>query len=154
VIAVLGLIALSEVLYHYAPGFTAAIGLEPFKIDLGLVAALLTIIGYSLNDTIIIMDRIRENRGKLDYASRNVVNLAINQTISRTVITSGTTLAAIIILYLFGGEGMRAFSFTLLVGVIVGTYSSIAVAAPLVWSSKHDKSERQELAKAASPTSA
>ena len=113
-----------------------------------MIGAFLTIIGYSLNDTIIIMDRIRENRGKLDYASRTVVNLAINQTISRTVITSGTTLAAVIILYIFGGEGVRAFSFTLLVGVIVGTYSSIAVAAPLVWSSKHDRSAKAELAEA------
>ena len=156
VLTAVGLIALAEILYHYpsTEHVARALYILPFKIDLALIAALLTIIGYSLNDTIIIMDRIRENRGKLDYASRNVVNLAINQTISRTVITSGTTLAAIIILYLFGGEGMRAFSFTLLVGVIVGTYSSIAVAAPLVWSSKHDKSERQELAKAASPTSA
>ena len=155
VLTAVGLIALAEILYHYPATESVARSLYilPFKIDLALIAALLTIIGYSLNDTIIIMDRIRENRGKLDYASRNVVNLAINQTISRTVITSGTTLAAIVILYLFGGEGMRAFSFTLLVGVLIGTYSSIAVAAPLVWSSKHDKSEREELAKAASPAS-
>ncbi len=136
VIAVLGLIALSEVLYHYAPGFTAAIGLEPFKIDLGLVAALLTIIGYSLNDTIIILDRVRENRGKLAYASAKVVNLSINQTVSRTIITSGTTLFAVLILYVEGGQAIRSFSYALLCGVVVGTYSSIAVAAPLVYSKK------------------
>jgi len=136
VIAVLGLIALSEVLYYYAPGFTASIGLEPFKIDLGLVAALLTIIGYSLNDTIIILDRIRENRGKLAYASAKVVNASINQTVSRTIITSGTTLFAVLILYTQGGQAIRSFSYALLCGVIVGTYSSIAVAAPLVYSKK------------------
>jgi len=136
VIAVLGLIALSEVLYHYAPGFTAAIGLQPFKIDLGLVAALLTIIGYSLNDTIIILDRIRENRGKLAYASAKVVNLSINQTVSRTIITSGTTFVAVLILYIEGGQAIRSFSYALLCGVVVCTYSSVAVAAPLVYSKK------------------
>jgi len=147
VIAVLGLIALSEVLYHYAPGFTAAIGLEPFKIDLGLVAALLTIIGYSLNDTIIILDRVRENRGKLAYASAKVVNTSINQTVSRTIVTSGTTFIAILILYLYGGQAIRSFSYALLCGVIVGTYSSIAVAAPLVYSKKSDRrSGSKELA--------
>ena len=148
VLTAIGLIALAEIMYHYptTSDIARSLYILPFKIDLALIAALLTIIGYSLNDTIIIMDRIRENRGKLDYASRSVVNLAINQTISRTVITSGTTLAAVIILYIVGGEGVRAFSFTLLVGVIVGTYSSIAVAAPLVWSSKHDRTAKAELA--------
>ncbi|MEN0019454.1 MAG: protein translocase subunit SecDF, partial [Planctomycetota bacterium] len=94
------------------------------------------IIGYSLNDTIIVMDRIRENRGRLPYATDKVVNLSINQTISRTVITSGTTLLALMILYTSGGEGVRGFAYAMLIGVGIGTYSSIAVAAPLVWSSK------------------
>ncbi|MEM7622032.1 MAG: protein translocase subunit SecD [Planctomycetota bacterium] len=138
VMIMIGLIALAEILYDFDGTATLAqsVGVQPFKIDLNLVAAILTIIGYSLNDTIIIMDRIRENRGKLPYASREVINLSINQTISRTVITSGTTFIATLILYLFGGEGVRAFSYALLAGVIVGTYSSIAVAAPLVWSRK------------------
>ena len=140
VLVAIGLIALAEILYEHESTAEIArqLNILPFKIDLSLVAALLTIIGYSLNDTIIIMDRIRENRGKLDYASRRVVNLSINQTVSRTVITSGTTLLAILILYVTGGEGVRAFSFALLVGVGVGTYSSVAVAAPLVWSGKKD----------------
>ncbi|MEZ6317658.1 MAG: protein translocase subunit SecF [Phycisphaerales bacterium] len=144
VLTAIGLIALAEIIYenHFLESFAAAIGIEPFKIDLNLVAALLTIVGYSLNDTIIIMDRIRENRGKLPYASRETINLAINQTVSRTLITSGTTLIAVLILYIFGGAGVRAFSYALLVGVIVGTYSSIAVASPLVWSGKSDKSYR------------
>lgn len=139
----LGLIALAEIIYdyHVAEPVARALLIEPFKIDLNLVAALLTIIGYSLNDTIIIMDRIRENRGKLSYVTRDVVNLSINQTISRTVITSGTTLLAVLILYIEGGAGVRAFSYTLLVGVVFGTYSSIAIASPLVWSRKHDRSK-------------
>ncbi len=148
VLTAIGLIALAEIVYlNESLGAVAQqLNIMPFKIDLGLIAALLTIIGYSLNDSIIIMDRIRENRGKLDYASRRVVNLSINQTISRTVITSGTTLAAVLILYVAGGEGVRAFSFTLLVGVLVGTYSSIAVAAPFVWSARHDREEKARLA--------
>ncbi len=141
VFVALGLIALAEIIYdfHIAENVARALLIEPFKIDLNLVAALLTIIGYSLNDTIIIMDRIRENRGKLSYVTRDVVNLSINQTISRTVITSGTTLLAVLILYIEGGAGVRAFSFTLLVGVLFGTYSSIAVASPLVWSRRKDR---------------
>lgn len=146
VLAAIGLIAFAEILYDWGPaqGFVTALGIQPFKIDLSLIAALLTIIGYSLNDSIIIMDRIRENRGKLDYASSKVVNLSINQTISRTAITSFTTFFAVAILYFSGGEGVRSFAYALLVGVIFGTYSSIAVAAPLVWSRKKDRSAAVE----------
>jgi len=146
VLIVIGLIALAEIIYDFpaTASIAQSIGVLPFKIDLSLVAAILTIIGYSLNDTIIIMDRIRENRGKLPYASRKVVNLSINQTISRTAITSGTTLIATTILFIFGGEGVRAFSYALMLGIIVGTYSSIAVAAPLVWVAKADRSHRMD----------
>ncbi len=105
---------------------------EDFRIDLGVVAALLTIIGYSLNDTIVILDRIRENRGKLPIPTADIVNRSINQTISRTVLTSTTTLLAVAIMYGAGGSGIRSFSYTLLVGLVVGTYSSVAIAAPLV----------------------
>lgn len=145
VLTVIGLIALAEIVYDWGPSASIArsLGIMPFKIDLNMVAAILTVIGYSLNDSIIIMDRIRENRGKLPYASRDVVNLSINQTISRTLITSGTTLMATLILFLFGGEGVRAFSFALFVGVLVGTYSSIAVGAPLVWSRRRDRTNGQ-----------
>ncbi len=138
VLTVLGLIAMAEIVYdnETLQPIAQAIGIQPFKIDLNLVAAMLTIIGYSLNDTIIIMDRIRENRGKLPYATSTVINDAINQTVSRTVITSGTTLIATLILFIWGGDGVRAFSYALMMGVIVGTYSSIAVASPLVWSRK------------------
>ncbi len=146
VLIALGLIALAEIIYdhHIAEGLARALLIEPFKIDLTLVAALLTIVGYSLNDTIVIMDRIRENRGKLSYVSRDVINKSINETISRTTITSLTTLMAVLVLYVFGGSGVRAFSYTLLIGVLFGTYSSIAVAAPLVWSRKEDKSAQFE----------
>ncbi|MBO6513638.1 MAG: protein translocase subunit SecD [Phycisphaerales bacterium] len=143
VLTTIGLIALAEIIYdhHIFTDLAQTLLIEPFKIDLNLVAAMLTIIGYSLNDSIVIMDRIRENRGKLSYASREVINQSINETISRTVITSGTTLFAVLILYIYGGQGVRAFSFALLVGVLIGTYSSIAVAAPLVWSRKKDTSK-------------
>ena len=136
VIAVVGLIAVAEIIYEQFPGFASALMIEPFKIDLGLVAALLTIIGYSLNDTIVILDRVRENRGKLPYASGPVINKSINQTISRTLITSGTTLIAVLIMYIAGGVGIRSFTYALLCGIFVGTYSSIAIAAPLVYSKK------------------
>ncbi len=147
VLFVIGLIALSEIIYDMPAleGVTRALMIEPFKIDLNLIAALLTIIGYSLNDTIVIMDRIRENRGKLSYASKAVINKSVNETVSRTLITSGTTILAVFILYSKGGQGVHAFSFALLAGVLVGTYSSIAVASPLVWSRKKDISMRREL---------
>ncbi|MEM8835766.1 MAG: protein translocase subunit SecD [Planctomycetota bacterium] len=135
VLIAVGLIAVAEIVYKQFPG-VAAIGIQPFKIDLALVAAILTIVGYSLNDTIVILDRIRENRGRLAYASRSVVNLSINQTISRTVITSGTTTLALLVLFFFGGDALGSFTYALLCGVLVGTYSSIAVAAPLVYTDK------------------
>jgi len=134
VIAVVGLIAVAEIIYEHAEPVATQLLILPFKIDLGLIAALLTIIGYSLNDTIVILDRIRENRGKLAYASADVVNKSINQCISRTIITSSTTIIAVGIMYVFGGEGIRSFTYALLCGVVVGTYSSVAVAAPLVFS--------------------
>ncbi len=102
-------------------------------IDLSIVAALLTIIGYSLNDTIIVFDRIRENlRAKVAPTLPAVINLSINQTLSRTVLTSGTTLLVIFCLLLFGGGVIHDFAFALLVGIGVGTYSSIFVAAPIL----------------------
>jgi SecD/SecF fusion protein len=122
--------------------------LLPFKIDLNLVAALLTIAGYSLNDTVVIMDRIRENKGKLPHATRDIINLSINQTFSRTLITGGTTMVSCLILYIMGGESMRAFAFALLTGLIVGTYSSVAVAAPIVWSRKGETKNEQAIERA------
>jgi len=127
----LGLLAAS--FYISGTPIGTMLGIEDFRIDLGVVAALLTIIGYSLNDTIVILDRIRENRGKLPIATAETVNLSINQTVSRTLLTSSTTLLAVLIMYIEGGTGIRPFTFTLLAGLLVGTYSSVAIAAPLVY---------------------
>lgn len=131
VIFALAAIAASHYLVNTAIG--RALLLEEFRIDLNVVAGMLTLIGYSLNDTIVIMDRIRENRGKLPLATSRVINLSLNQTLSRTILTSGTTLIALLILYVEGGTGIRPFAFVLLIGLIIGTYSSVAIAAPLVW---------------------
>ncbi|WP_146515550.1 protein translocase subunit SecD [Rubripirellula amarantea] len=108
--------------------------IDPFKISLTVVAALLTIIGYSLNDTIVVFDRIRETKGKAPRLTGDMVNQSINQTLSRTLLTSLTTLIVVLLLYWFGGDGIHAFAFALVVGVMVGTYSSIFVASPiLLW---------------------
>jgi len=102
-----------------------------FKIDLAMIAAFLTLIGYSLNDTIVVFDRIRENRHKAQLTAQTITN-SINQTISRTIMTSVTTFVVILVMYIFGGQGLRGFTFAIGFGVIVGTYSSIAIAAPLL----------------------
>ena len=119
---------------HYLAGTAIgnALGIHTFRIDLAQVAAILTLIGFSLNDTIVVFDRIRENRGRLAVASPSIINDAINQTISRTVLTSSTAAIAVFILYLIGGPGVHGFSYTMLVGVVFGTYSSIAIASPLL----------------------
>lgn len=103
------------------------------EFTLPIIAALLTIIGYSLNDTIVVYDRIRENvrRTPKDKLS-DVINTSINQTLSRTILTSGTTLLVVLCLFVLGGEVIHDFSFALLVGVIVGTYSSIYIASPIL----------------------
>ena len=133
VIICLGALALT----HYVSGgrFASMILLDEFRIDLNVIAALLTIIGYSLNDTIVILDRIRENRGKMLIVTGGIVNQSINQTFSRTVLTGGSTILASIILYVLGGTGIQPFAFTFLIGLIAGTYSSVAIAAPLVYKS-------------------
>ena len=111
-------------------GIFVILGLE---FDLRVLAALLAIIGYSLNDTIIIYDRIRENMAlRTKAALPSLLNQSVNQTLSRTVLTSGTTLVALLSLYFLGGEVIRPFAFAMLIGVVVGTYSSIYIAAPLL----------------------
>ena len=102
------------------------------EFSLTVVAALLTVVGYSLNDTIVVFDRIRENQGKYRKKSfEETINLSITETLSRTLITSGTTLFVVLSLFLLGGEIIHDFAFALLVGVLIGTYSSIYVASPL-----------------------
>ena len=103
-----------------------------YDMTLNVVAGLLTITGYSVNDTIVVFDRVRENmRGMRRDSLSTIVNTAVNQTLSRTVITAGATLLSVIALYLFGGEVLKGFAFTMLVGIISGTYSTIFIAASL-----------------------
>lgn len=110
-----------------------AFSLTNQEITLTVIAAILTLIGYSMNDTIVVFDRIRENLALSRRESlTDVVNRSINQTLSRTVISSGLTFLTVLSLYLFGGEVLHGFSFALVVGILIGTYSSIAVAAPML----------------------
>ncbi|MCG8345803.1 MAG: protein translocase subunit SecF [Chlorobiales bacterium] len=105
----------------------------PLDINQGIIAAFLTIAGYSINDTVVVYDRIRENirSGKpADYTT--IFNKSLNQTLSRTVITSGTTLVVVLVLFVFAGPAIRGFTFAILLGIIVGTYSSLFIAAPVV----------------------
>lgn len=104
-----------------------------FEISLTVIAALLTLVGYSMNDTIVIFDRIRENTRLMRREPfQKIVNRSINQTLSRTILTSGLTFLTVLVLFLMGGQVLRAFSFALVVGIMVGTYSSFGIAAPLV----------------------
>jgi len=110
-----------------------------YEISLSVIAALMTIVGYSLNDTIVVFDRIRENKNKLEGMElTRLVNVSLNETLTRTLLTSLTTLFVVLVLFIFGGEVIRDLSATLLIGVLIGTYSSIFVASPVViwWDNK------------------
>ncbi|MGB8259591.1 MAG: protein translocase subunit SecF [Terracidiphilus sp.] len=110
-----------------------AFSLTNQEISLTVIAAILTLVGYSMNDTIVVFDRIRENlRMSRRETLPDVVNRSINQTLSRTVLTSGLTFLTVLSLYVFGGQVLRGFSFALVVGILIGTYSSIAIAAPML----------------------
>ncbi len=125
------------------------------EITLTVIAAILTLIGYSMNDTVVVFDRIRENlRVNRREPLGDVVNRSINQTLSRTVLSSGLTFLTVLSLFLFGGEVLHGFSFALVIGILIGTYSSIAVAAPMLvayqeWRSKHGKAAALPAAKKA-----
>ena len=109
------------------------------EISVPVIAALLTIVGYSINDTIVVFDRIREDRKLMRKATyKEIINTSINQTLSRTLLTSITTLAVVLALYLLGGEVINDFAFVMMVGIIVGTYSSIFIASPILidWPTK------------------
>jgi len=113
-----------------------------FEISLTVIAALLTLVGYSMNDTIVIFDRIRENMRLMRREPfKAIVNRSINQTLSRTILTSGLTFLTVLVLFIMGGQVLRAFSFALVVGIMVGTYSSFGIAAPLVvaWNQWRDQ---------------
>ena len=147
----IGMIALSATIVSAIPGLAEMLMIEKFQISLTIVAALLTIIGYSLNDTIVIFDRIREVKGKSPYLTRDMINLSINQTLSRTILNSLSTFLSVILLDVLGGYGTHGFAFSLLIGIIAGTYSTVFIAAPiLLWMSPN---EAQSSAKTASRVS-
>jgi preprotein translocase subunit SecF len=122
-----------------------------FEITLNVIAALLTLVGYSVNDTIVIFDRVRENlRQRRKDPLARILNDSVNQTLTRTLISNGTTLLSVLGLYLFGGEVLRGFGFTMVVGILVGTYSTIFIAIPIVLSWSAFAQKRQPpVAKAA-----
>ncbi len=130
-----------------------AFSLTNREVTLTVIAAILTLVGYSMNDTIVVFDRIRENlRMSRRESLTAVVNRSINQTLSRTVLTSGLTFLTVLSLYLFGGEVLHGFSFALVIGIIIGTYSSIAVAAPMLvayqeWRAGHSRAAALPAAK-------
>lgn len=141
VIVCLGFIAAAPWLAH--TGIGRALYIDEFRIDINVIAALLTIVGYAINDTIVILDRIRENRGKLPFVTRACVNDSINQTFSRTVLTGGSTFATAVILIALGGTGIRPFAYTFFIGLVAGTISSVIVAAPFVYSRKEEEEARR-----------
>jgi SecD/SecF fusion protein len=129
---VVGGIGISHWMVQYTPGLAKVLMVEPFRINLTVVAAVLTVMSYSMIDTIVVFDRIRENRGKFGHMSRKIINESINQTLSRTLLTCGITIMTVAGMYFVGGPGIHGFTFVLLVGILVGTYSSIAIAAPIL----------------------
>jgi SecD/SecF fusion protein len=136
VLVTIGAVALSSYIVEFTPPLAGLLQIDPFKISLPIIAALMTIIGYSLNDTIVIFDRIRDVKGKLPRLTPEIINASVNQTLSRTILTAVTTLIVVVILFFMGGSGIHGFAFSLLVGVVVGTYSSVYIASPiLLWMS-------------------
>jgi preprotein translocase subunit SecF len=122
------------------------------ELSLTVIAALLTLVGYSMNDTIVVFDRIRENLKLLRRESLTaIINKSINQTLSRTILTSGLTFITVLSLYVFGGEVINGFAFAMVIGIIIGTYSSIAVASPLIviWYDYREKRKKGLKAQAA-----
>ena len=130
VLVTLGCVALAGYLWDTPIG--TIFMLNDFKINMAMVAALLTIVGYSLNDTIVIFDRLREIRGKNPTVTKDMINLTVNQCLSRTILTALTVFITVVILYVLGGEGIHGFAFCMVIGSIAGTYSTVYIASPLV----------------------
>jgi SecD/SecF fusion protein len=128
---VLGMIAVGAYASRYLP-FTRYLGLENFMIDLNMIAAFMTIAGYSLNDTIVNFDRLREIKGKNPHISGHLVNLAVNQCLGRTFLTSWTVFMVVFVLYVWGGESLHGFAYALFCGMITGVYSTVYIASPAV----------------------
>jgi SecD/SecF fusion protein len=131
VLVTLGCIAMAAYLSKTPIG--AMLFLEDFKINMGQIACLLTIVGYSLNDTIVIFDRIREIKGKSPKVTYDMINLSVNQTLSRTILTATTVFIVVVVLYLAGGEGIHGFAFSMIIGVVTGAYSTIYIANPVLF---------------------
>jgi SecD/SecF fusion protein len=131
VLVSLGCVALGAYLSRL-PGVEKVLLLNDFKINMAMIAAFLTIVGYSLNDTIVIFDRLREIRGKNPLVTKDLINLTVNQCLGRTLLTAFTVFITVVILYVFGGEGIHGFAFCMVVGSIAGTYSTVYIASPLV----------------------
>jgi len=130
VLASLGCVALASYLSYTPVG--PLLMFDDFKINMAMIAAFLTIVGYSLNDTIVIFDRLREIRGKNPVVTKDMINNTVNQCFGRTLLTAFTVFITVVILYVLGGEGIHGFAFCMVVGSIVGTYSTVYIASPLV----------------------
>jgi SecD/SecF fusion protein len=146
----LGMIAVCH--YIHDTWLGRALLIQDFKIDLQSVAALLTLVGYSVNDTIVVFDRIREVRGKNPALTPQIINDSVNQTLTRTILASTTVWLVVIVLYIWGGEGVHLFAFVMVVGVVVGTYSSIYIASPLLLIFGEGRVSQSQLDRAAAHT--
>ena len=138
VLATLAMVTIAAMLSNTPIG--SVLMFSDFKIDLTMIAAFLTILGYSINDTIVIFDRLREIRGKNPDVTREMVNLAVNQCLSRTILTASIVFITVFVLYVMGGEGIHGFAYAMVIGTIVGCYSTIYVASPAVlWLMERDR---------------
>jgi len=142
-------VAATVAVFHDVLATLGLVSIFHYEISLNVIAAFLTLVGYSVNDTIVIFDRVRENRKIARRQTlHEVLNVSINQTLRRTILTSGLTFIMVLVLFLLGGEVLRGLAFVLVAGIIVGTYSSVAIASPIVlwWRSYRDKpaSERKK----------
>ncbi|MBZ0257525.1 protein translocase subunit SecF [bacterium] len=146
-------VAAVAALFHDILFTLSMLALTNTEFNLPIIAALLTVLGYSLNDTIVVFDRIRENYTSGLQNFSDVVNQSINQTLSRTILTAATTVMVIAVLYIVGGPVIHDFAFTLLVGVLIGTYSSICVASPiLLMMGKHEPKKVKDDGEAIDPS--
>jgi preprotein translocase SecF subunit len=134
VLIALGAVSVAVYVAQYIPLIAGPLMLTDMKVNLPLIGAFLTLVGYSVNDTIVVFDRIRENRGKYGDLSPSIINNSINQTLSRTVLTSSTVFIAVVSLYFFGGRtsSIHGLAFVMLIGTFVGCYSSVAIASPIL----------------------
>ncbi|MBI3466058.1 MAG: protein translocase subunit SecD [Planctomycetes bacterium] len=144
VLVALGFITVGGWIAQQAPGLAHLLLIDDFKIDLSVVAAFLTIIGYSVNDTIVVFDRLREIRGKSPVVTADVINQSVNQCMSRTILTSFTVMLVCVVMYVWGGPGIHAFSFAMLIGAFSGCYSTVFIAAPTLYLFEGPKSPEQK----------